>query len=355
MAPAVERPMPGSVHHASRGHAEISAVFVADDLRRAMQVARACVVTQARPQMQHLIGGRVGQRLRTSGKRAMNRSKYGMTVATCVCCSMISETQTRYGVRSLLPGQIVPAGLRVPGEQPGRDTPRASWFRLRTAAPGAGPAHRATAAASHLSSTMSSSVACSSSHDAVELELLESGRGQHERFAVRIRRREVARDVEASPRNANSPTAILPGAAFEVAGEMRVVQRQREGIARPHAPASKRQPAANCSLRNRGGIGGLGCIDAHRSEQLAQVEALLSILPASFGRSPSVPLHPAFGLEASELSENAGDVDGAEVLGDRGLRHHERERHACGREAVHVQHTGHSRVREGLHPARCRR
>src|ERR1700733_12885177 len=27
------------------------------------------------------------------------RKKYGTTVATCVCCSMISESQTRYGVR----------------------------------------------------------------------------------------------------------------------------------------------------------------------------------------------------------------------------------------------------------------
>ena len=34
----------------------------------------------------------------TSGKRVMKRSKYGMTVVTWVCCSMISETQTRYGV-----------------------------------------------------------------------------------------------------------------------------------------------------------------------------------------------------------------------------------------------------------------
>ena len=31
----------------------------------------------------------------TVGNRTMNRSKYGMTVATCVCCSMISDTQTR--------------------------------------------------------------------------------------------------------------------------------------------------------------------------------------------------------------------------------------------------------------------
>ena len=28
----------------------------------------------------------------------MKRSKYGMTAATRVCCSMISEIQTRYGV-----------------------------------------------------------------------------------------------------------------------------------------------------------------------------------------------------------------------------------------------------------------
>src|SRR4029453_2771412 len=34
---------------------------------------------------------------RTSGNPATKRRKYGLTVATCVCCSMISDSQTRYG------------------------------------------------------------------------------------------------------------------------------------------------------------------------------------------------------------------------------------------------------------------
>src|SRR5690349_14091172 len=33
----------------------------------------------------------------TSGQRARNFSKYGPTVLTPVCCSMISDSQTRYG------------------------------------------------------------------------------------------------------------------------------------------------------------------------------------------------------------------------------------------------------------------
>src|SRR5512144_2559511 len=35
----------------------------------------------------------------------MKRSKYPATVATCVCCNMISETQTRYGVGSRCQGR----------------------------------------------------------------------------------------------------------------------------------------------------------------------------------------------------------------------------------------------------------
>ena len=35
----------------------------------------------------------------------MKRSKYGMTVSTCVCCSITSDTQTRYGVGSCCQGR----------------------------------------------------------------------------------------------------------------------------------------------------------------------------------------------------------------------------------------------------------
>ena len=44
-------------------------------------------------------------RRRTLGKRAMKRSKYGITVATWVCCSITSDTHTRYGVGFALPRQ----------------------------------------------------------------------------------------------------------------------------------------------------------------------------------------------------------------------------------------------------------
>src|SRR5208283_3663626 len=35
----------------------------------------------------------------------MKRSKYGITVATWVCCSITSDTQTRYGVGSVCQGK----------------------------------------------------------------------------------------------------------------------------------------------------------------------------------------------------------------------------------------------------------
>ena len=44
-----------------------------------------------------------------------------MTVATCVCCSITSEIHTRYGVRSLLPRQVVAALAPLPVEQAGRE------------------------------------------------------------------------------------------------------------------------------------------------------------------------------------------------------------------------------------------
>src|SRR5690349_5960039 len=40
-----------------------------------------------------------------SGKRATKRSKYPTTVATWVCCNMISLTQTRYGERGCCHGK----------------------------------------------------------------------------------------------------------------------------------------------------------------------------------------------------------------------------------------------------------
>ena len=62
MAPAVERPIPGSSITAVERCGKCSAVLVANELRGAMQVARTRVVAEARPQMQHFVGRRIGQR-----------------------------------------------------------------------------------------------------------------------------------------------------------------------------------------------------------------------------------------------------------------------------------------------------
>ena len=41
-----------------------------------------------------------------SGSRSIKRAKYGFTASTRVCCSMISDTQTRYGVGSSRQGKL---------------------------------------------------------------------------------------------------------------------------------------------------------------------------------------------------------------------------------------------------------
>ena len=38
------------------------------------------------------------------GQRFVNLAKYGFTAATVVCCSMISDSQTRYGSGAGIPG-----------------------------------------------------------------------------------------------------------------------------------------------------------------------------------------------------------------------------------------------------------
>ena len=50
----------------------------------------------------------------------MNRLKYGITVATCVCCSITSEIHTRYARARMLPRQILAAVSVEPREHAGR-------------------------------------------------------------------------------------------------------------------------------------------------------------------------------------------------------------------------------------------
>ena len=73
MAPAVERPMPGSASDLRERARKLPGVLLADAQRGAVQVARPRVVAQARPQVQHLIDAAPPARAFTSGKRAMKR------------------------------------------------------------------------------------------------------------------------------------------------------------------------------------------------------------------------------------------------------------------------------------------
>ena len=62
MAPAVERPMPGSEARVVEDSRHLAAELVAHPPRGAVQVARAAVVAEAGPGVQHLVGGGVGER-----------------------------------------------------------------------------------------------------------------------------------------------------------------------------------------------------------------------------------------------------------------------------------------------------
>ena len=64
-----------------------------DLLRHPLQIARAGVVAKTCPDPQNVIR-RCCRQARYIGKRVIQRSKYGTTVATCVCCSITSEIQT---------------------------------------------------------------------------------------------------------------------------------------------------------------------------------------------------------------------------------------------------------------------
>jgi hypothetical protein len=63
-----------------------------DDLRGFLQIADASVVAKSFPQLWILAEGALAADLIVGSSR-IQRFQYGMTVFTCVCCSMISETQ----------------------------------------------------------------------------------------------------------------------------------------------------------------------------------------------------------------------------------------------------------------------
>lgn len=73
---------------------KLPAVLLRDDFRRLLKIPRAAVVPS--PSQSFISrSGSAAASAATSGNAAMNRSKYGSTAATRVCCSMISDTHVR--------------------------------------------------------------------------------------------------------------------------------------------------------------------------------------------------------------------------------------------------------------------
>ena len=66
--------MPGSAASASNVPRQLAAMIARDDAGGAMQVARAAVIAESRPEMQHSIERRGGERARHPGTPAMKRS-----------------------------------------------------------------------------------------------------------------------------------------------------------------------------------------------------------------------------------------------------------------------------------------
>ena len=62
--------------------------------RAGVQIARARVIAEPGPHPQHVVERGAAERV-DIGQRARNFAKYGPTVFTLVCCSMISDSQTR--------------------------------------------------------------------------------------------------------------------------------------------------------------------------------------------------------------------------------------------------------------------
>jgi hypothetical protein len=62
--------------------------------RAGMKVARTRIVTEPGPHPQDIVED-AEPSSPTVGQRAVNFSKYGPTAFTVVCCSMISDSQTR--------------------------------------------------------------------------------------------------------------------------------------------------------------------------------------------------------------------------------------------------------------------
>ena len=87
--------MPGSARNACLVSREASAVLLGHRLGAGMQIARARVIAEPGPGLQHVVERRRGQRLDASASAPGSARNTAPTAFTVVCCSMISESQTR--------------------------------------------------------------------------------------------------------------------------------------------------------------------------------------------------------------------------------------------------------------------
>jgi hypothetical protein len=90
-------------------------VFITHDLRRAVQVTRAGVVAQPRPQVQHFIGGGISQRAHL---RKPRHESFEIRNDSDHLGLLQHDFRHPHAVGCAieLPGQIVSPGAGVPGE-----------------------------------------------------------------------------------------------------------------------------------------------------------------------------------------------------------------------------------------------
>ena len=87
--------MPGSVAQAVFGVGKLSAMPLGHGLRAGVQVARAGVVAEPGPGLEHVVERRRRERVDSRPARQEFARNRAPTAFTVVCCSMISDSHTR--------------------------------------------------------------------------------------------------------------------------------------------------------------------------------------------------------------------------------------------------------------------
>ena len=120
MAPAVDAPMPGKGGEPLDVVRQLAAVTFAHQTRGAMQIARACVVAEAAPAVQHFVDFSRGERghVRKAVHEGSEVREHGGGLGL-----LQHDFRHPYPVGSRLafPGQLMTPVTGVPGEEPGRD------------------------------------------------------------------------------------------------------------------------------------------------------------------------------------------------------------------------------------------